>query len=291
MAFLETPSFPVEVGAWLIGGEEFKTDIVITQGGFEQRNQIWSLPLRRYRLSNALRTQANTQATKAFFRAVGGRANGFRVKDIFDYTVDNTTGALGTSAVGTGLPTYQLYKQYLSGSVTSVGKIVKPVNGQVGVYRNAVLVTVGGAAGNIAIDYNTGIVTFVADASSGATAITPGATTSVSLTTNPGTLVAGKKLYLSGFTGANAALVNGLAHTINSVTGTGPFVFVLATNTAGKTITLGSGAGAKYPQASDALVWVGQFDIPVRFDMDWLQVGQDTGLLLWDNITLIELRL
>jgi uncharacterized protein (TIGR02217 family) len=295
MSFIESPRFPEEVSGLLVGGEEFTTDIAMTQGGSETRNMVWSAPLRHYRLSNALRTMANAQATKAFFRAMGGRANGFRVKDIYDFTCDATNGTLlgaGSSSigVGAGVPVYQLYKTYALSPLVSYGIIKKPVVGQVTVNRNGTPVVVGAGAGQIAIDTTTGLITFVADASSAATAITVGTTTQVTLSTNPNSLIAGKKLYLNNFTGADAALVNGIAHTINSVAGAGPYVFTLATNTLGKTITLGTGAGYAYPQASDALTWVGQFDIPVRFDVDWLQIGIDTGLMLWDNITLIELR-
>ena len=76
-----------------------------------------------------------------------------------------------------------------------------------------------------------------------ASAVTAGATTTVVLAANPGSLAAGGLLRLDGFSGADAALLNGLDHTVNSVSGTGPYTFVLATNTAGKTITLGQGAG------------------------------------------------
>ena len=290
MSFIETPRFPDEVAAWMQGGEEYLTDIVMVNSGSEQRNSIWAVPLRRYSLSNGMRTIANAQATKAFFRAVGGRANGFRVKDVFDYTADHTTGVLGTG-IGTGLPTYQLKKNYISGSVTSVGNIIKPVAGTTEIKRGGVVVTFGSGAGQWALDTTTGIATVVADASSNASAITPGATTSVVLAANPGALIAGQLLYLSGFTGGDAALVNGLAHTINSVSGTGPYTFILATNTAGKTITVGSGAGKKYPQTTETLTWAGEFDIPVRFDVDWLQIGLDPGgLLNWSQANLVELR-
>lgn len=290
MSFLEAPRFPDEVSAWMQGGEEFLTDIVMVNSGSEQRNAIWSVPLRRYSLSSGMRTIANAQATKAFFRAVGGRANGFRVKDVFDFTADHTTGVLGTG-LGTGLPTYQLNKNYVSGSVTSVGAIKKPVAGTAQIKRGGVVQTFGAAAGNWALDTTTGIATAVADATSNASSITANTTTTVILATNPGTLTAGQLLYLSGFTGTDAALVNGLAHTINSVSGTGPFTFVLATNTAGKTITLGAGAGKKYPQPTETLTWSGEFDIPVRFDVDWLQIGLDSGgLLNWSQANLVELR-
>lgn len=289
MSFIESPRFPDEVSAWMQGGEEFLTDIVMVNSGSEQRNMIWSIPLRRYSLSNGMRTIANAQATKAFFRAVGGRANGFRVKDIFDYTVDHTTGILGTG-IGTGLPTYQFKKNYVSGSVTSTANIVKPVANTSEIKRGGVVQTFGSGASQWALDTTTGIATVVADASSNASSITVGATTSVVLAANLG-LVAGQTLHLSGFAGANASAVNNLAHPINSVSGTGPYTFVLATNTAGMTITLGSGVGKKYPQATETLTWSGEFDIPVRFDVDWLQIGLDPGgLLNWAQANLVELR-
>lgn len=290
MSFIESPRFPDEVSAWMQGGEEFLTDIVMVNSGAEQRNMVWSNPLRRYSLSNGMRTIANAQATKAFFRAVGGRANGFRVKDIFDFDADHTTGILGTG-LGTGLPTYQLAKNYVSGSVTSTANIVKPVAGTVSIKRGGATANFGSGAGQWALDTTTGIATVVADATANASSITANTTTTVVLASNPGSLVAGQKLHLSGFAGANASAVNDLAHTINSVAGTGPFTFVLATNTSGMTITLGSGVGKKYPQASETLTWAGEFDIPVRFDVDWLQIGLDPGgLLNWSQANLVELR-
>lgn len=93
--------------------------------------------------------------------------------------------------------------------------------------------------------YNPVAVRFVSGfGTSGAvTSITAGATTTVVMATNPGNLAAGGVLRLSGFAGADSALVNGIDHTINSVTEApaGTFTFALATNTNAKTITLGSG--------------------------------------------------
>ena len=131
----------------------------------------------------------------------------------------------------------------------------------------------------------------VTGAQAAASSITVGATTTVVLASNPGTLIAGQLLYLSGFTGAGAALVNDRAHTINSVSGAGPFTFVLATVTTGATITLGSGLGRRFPQAADALTWSGQFDVPVRFDIDQMAVSIEAfQLYTWGQIPLIEIR-
>ena len=92
-----------------------------------------------------------------------------------------------------------------------------------------------------------------------ASAVTVGVTTTVVLAANPGSLAAGGLLRLDGFSGADAALLNGLDHTVNSVSGTGPYTFVLATNTAGKTITLGQGAGldaAAMKRESALTAWI-----------------------------------
>lgn len=65
-------------------------------------------------------------------------------------------------------------------------------------------------------------------------AVTVGATTSVTVAN---TAVAGSYVALSGFAGADAALLNNKAHYVVSATPTG---VVLGTNTSGKTITVGT---------------------------------------------------
>jgi uncharacterized protein (TIGR02217 family) len=275
MAFIEQ-SLLNRIQFGIKSGPRFSTTVVALSSGADPRNRNWELPLVVFDFSQALNSEANKDAMLDAFWAAAGMYYGFRLRDSVDYLVDITRGIMGTG-VGDGSLVYQLGKKYTFGSAVTNRKIYKPVSGQVAPFRAASPVTIGGAAGNVSIDYTTGAITFVADASSGATSITPGATTTVILTTNPGTLTAGKRLYLSGFAGTDSALINGLwglgmAHTINSVAGSGPYTFVLATNTAGKTITLGSGLGRKGPQASETLTWSGQFDVPVRFDLDQLQI-------------------
>ena len=289
MAFLDL-RFPDDISYGASSGPEYSTDIVVIGSGYEQRNSNWLSSRWSADVSHGIRTEAQIATLIAFFRIAKGKANNFRVKDWVDFTAVVANGRLGTTAIGTGTPTYQLYKRYSNAAGSEDRKITRPVTA-ITCYKTAVAITVGAAAGNIAINYSTGLITFVAYASSGATAITVGATTVVTLTTNPNTLIAGKKLYLSGFTGADAALVNGLAHTINSVSGTGPFVFTLATVTTGKVITFTGGNGYAYPQASDALTWAGDFDIPARFDTDVLK-GEHiaSGVYGWQAIPLIEVR-
>jgi hypothetical protein len=185
----------------------------------------------------------------------------------------------------------QLFKIYQNVGGIDHRIISKPVSASVALFRNAVPMVLGTDPGEYSIDYTTGIVAFVADATASASSITPGATTQVVLPSDLG-LVNGNKLYLDGFAGADAALVNDLAHTITNISGAGPFTFTLSTNTSGKTITLGTGAGFKYPQASDIMTWSGEFDVPCRFDTDTMMPVVDAfNTYSWSSIPIVEIRI
>lgn len=291
MSFIETPRFPDDIAYGAQGGPMYSTDLVAVASGYEKRNQNWADARLKWDVGYAVRTQTQYDALLAFFHAAKGRANGFRFKDHTDYAATVANGLIG-AGVGDGTPgPFQLVKRYTSGSDTTDRAVKKPVS--VAVYRAAVLKTL---TTHYTIDLTTGLVTWVYDATANASAITADATTQVVLASNPGTLIAGQKLYLSGFTGADAALVNGLAHTINSVSGSGPYTFTLATNTSGKTITLGSGVGRKYPQASEALAWAGEFDVPVRFDTDELRAQVIAGragdrIMTVPSVPIVEIKL
>lgn len=291
MAFIESPRFPEKIALNASGGPEFSTSVVVVYSGQESRNSNWEYARGRWDVGHRNKSKADFDLVANFFRTCKGRLHSFRFKDHVDYQVAITEGLLETG-IGTGAPSYQMYKKYTSGAQSDVRKISKPVSGTCTFKRGGSTLTVGVGAGNISVDYTTGIVTFVADASSNASSVTPGATTQVVLAANPGTLIAGQKLYLTGFTGADAALLNNLAHTINSVSGAGPYTFTLATNTSGKTITVGSGAGKKYPQATEALTWSGEFDVPARFDTDRLdaEIIGPGPILSWGSIPIVEVR-
>lgn len=282
--------FPPEVSYGASGGAGFKTDIVAVANGNEQRNSTWPRAKGNWDVSHGVKTTAQKDALQAFFYVVMGAAYSFRFKDWTDFSVIAANGALGTGA-GAGVPVYQMHKRYAFGGFTYDRPIYKPVSGTVVARRNGATLVVGAGAGQIAIDHSLGTVTIVADASAAATSVTVGTTTTVVSATNPGTLIAGQRLYLSGFTGADAAILNNLAHTINTVTGTGPFTFSLLTNTLGKTITLGSGLLRKFPQATESLDWAGEFDVPCRFQDDKLNVSIDAeGMFSWDRIVVSETR-
>lgn len=149
MAFHEI-RFPDDISYGSGGGPEFSTDIIITQGGFEQRNSNWANARAKYNVAHGVKTETQLAELIAFFRARKGRAHGFRFKDWTDYKV---TGQV----IGTGngsQTTFQLIKNYTS-SNTETRTILKPVSGTVKIYVNGVLQTSG-----VTVNNTTGVITF-----------------------------------------------------------------------------------------------------------------------------------
>ena len=152
MAFIEA-RFPTDIAYGSAGGPEYSTDIVITHGGYEQRNINWSQARARYNVAHGVKTQAQLDTLIAFFRARKGRADGFRFKDWTDYQV--TGQSIGT---GDGTTTqFQLIKSYISGTSSESRTISKPVSATLSVYLNGVLQS--GSA--YALDTSTGMITFM----------------------------------------------------------------------------------------------------------------------------------
>ena len=271
MAFLETPRFPDNISMGAESTLQHVTTVIALESGEEQRNSVWgNRPLSEWNFMQPITSDADLAALRAFVRLVGGRRDAFRFKDWTYYKASHTDGVLGTGK-GNGTGVYQLTKLDIIGSQATMKAIKKPVSGTVKIKRGNADVVIGGGAGQVAIDYTTGIVTFQPDATINATGITLGNTTTITFATNPG-LIGGQKLYLAGFTGSDFDLINNMAHTINSVSGSGPYNVVIALNTTGKTITLGAGKTYKYPQPGENLTWEGEFDLPARFESDRFSV-------------------
>lgn len=313
MAFDDSAILPDRIARNVTRVRRTKTQQVERASGHLQVNRYWAGKLRQWDIGIAARSESDYAEIRHFFESMDGPYMGFLFREPDDDTVVAASGQerpqgllqpvvlsegvyvnVGTAGLGYGVPVYQCVARYTRGTTSSDREILKPRTSLSTVYRVASPVTVGVSAGNIAFSATLGTVTFVADASASASSITVGATTQVVLPTNPGTLTNGQRLYLSGFAGADADEVNGLSHLISTVTGAGPYTFTLSTNTAGKTITLGSGVGAKYPQASEALTWAGRFYVPVGFVQD--EIGDTiltrgpSGLILQAQSLLIRER-
>lgn len=292
MAFIESPRFPEDISYGAVGGPGYLTDVTTVNSGYEFRTQVWSQARSVYDVSHSARTAAQHTTLLNFFRAANGRTHGFRFKDWLDYTVTTSNGVLATG-VGTGVPSYQLCKKYVTGSQTEYRAIYKPVAASPTpvVYRNAVAAVVGSGAGQYALSAS-GLVTFVADEYQGISSIAVGANTVFTLASAFSTAIIGEYVYITNVDGTLGAALNGRAWMITDVTGAD--VTVDAGDTTGLTYAVAGNAGM-YPQAADALTWAGEFDVPVRFDTDTMQstiISRSGGSFVvgWEGIRLVEIR-
>lgn len=157
MAFVEI-QFPADISYGSSGGPEYTTDIVSSQGGYEQRNIHWEQARARFNVAHGVKTRTQLEALIGFFRARKGRAHGFRFKDWADYQA--VAQLLGTAD---GVATeFALVKHYTSGAVVETRRISKPVAGTVQVYKNGVLQNAG-----VSVDTVHGLVVFAAAPTAG----------------------------------------------------------------------------------------------------------------------------
>ena len=104
MAFLETPRFPDDISAGSSGGPRWRTEIVVSQSGWEQRNQGWGDARHEYNVGYGVKDIIHLEQLKEFFMAVRGMRDGFRYKDWADFNssrVENTPTNLD-QLIGTG---------------------------------------------------------------------------------------------------------------------------------------------------------------------------------------------
>lgn len=153
--------FPLPISYGSTGGPGFKTDIVETDSGNEQRVSRWDGSRHRFNAAERVRSAANLALIKNFYMARKGAAYGCRYKDWSDYTTASDHRSAHTHLdhlIGTGdgtTTTFQLIKRYTSGGAIQVRNIVKPVFGQVRISFGAVEQTTGWS-----VNTATGIVTF-----------------------------------------------------------------------------------------------------------------------------------
>lgn len=148
MSFLEI-RFPVDISRHAQGGPRFRTQVVQVESGREDRNDLWTVPLRAYSVGLAITSQADLDDVHALFLLARGQKNGFRFKDWTDYR--GTFELLGT---GDGSEDeFQLRKGYTYSGNTVYRTITKPVAGSLTAY-------VDGSPAAATMDTTTGIVTF-----------------------------------------------------------------------------------------------------------------------------------
>ena len=149
MSFIDQ-SLPVEVEIGATRLDEEDVEIVDTDGGFEFRNVRGSQSLLTFDLAypTTERNAANYLAVRAMFKAARQSLHTFRFRDWSEYQLTNEATAQITTT------TFQVSKNYTSGSQTHVRKITRPVSPLV-VKVSGVVVGSG-----YTVDYTTGIITF-----------------------------------------------------------------------------------------------------------------------------------
>lgn len=150
------------------GGPQYNTEIVELNSGAEQRNRVWAYGRGKWDLGERKYTGTTTAALRGFFRARGGRFEGFRFKDWGDYTASATPVTKAASVYSTDTiteqgklalltgSTWQLTKTYTSGPSTDIRLITKPVANTISVYKNGALVVTAWT-----LDATKGTVTFL----------------------------------------------------------------------------------------------------------------------------------
>lgn len=148
MPFYESPRFPDKISFGATGGPQYSTDVVQTSGGYEYRNQAWQYPLHAWTVGHDARLDHLFGELRAHYRAMKGKANGFRFKDWSDYKCPDDAGIGVFSMIDA--THFQMFKAYpTTGSPYEARKITKPVAGTLAITGGTVAST----------DYTTGIVT------------------------------------------------------------------------------------------------------------------------------------
>lgn len=165
MSGFDEVRFPPEISYGSKGGPNFKTTVTELESGAEKRNQNWSRPRWEFDVQHGVKTWAQAQQLRSFFVGRRGKAYGFRFKDWGDYAITNQAFGTGDGA----RTTFQLRKSYDT-TRPFVRDIVKPV-------ANSIPFLIVGSAPMVGavkilnidftVDWNTGIVTFVAPPAAG----------------------------------------------------------------------------------------------------------------------------
>mgnify|MGYP001603303152 CR=1 FL=1 len=157
------------------GGPGFVNVVFESDSRHDQVVQRGAVARHRFDISKSLKDLSDLAIVKDFYLARNGSANGWRLKDWWDYhsnpanpTYNDAQGVADQDcipALGTGsLTQFQLSKRYTSGPTSYVRPIYKPVDGTTQVWLDAVEQTTGWS-----VDTTTGLVTFTVAPGNGVT--------------------------------------------------------------------------------------------------------------------------
>lgn len=265
-AFLEERlSVAVRYGASY--GDDYAVEITKTKAGDEYRQLLHPFPVRDFDFAYDAKASTLYQNIANTYHRAFGRYAGFRVRCLDDYSTNGETSAptafdqtLGVISTGA---TYQLLKVYGSGG-TPLG-IGRPYRN---IYKPVAATSLVGIAGVViraadwSVDNTTGIISFVADVTTGITinAVSKANPCVITYASAP-PFVTGQAVRLSNFAGMTQ--LNGQRSLVtvsgNNVTLTGINSLAYSTWTSGGTLNT-------RPQTGETVTGGCEFDIPARFD-------------------------
>lgn len=274
MAFYEI-QFPTDISLNSGGGPKWKTDVIVFDNGFEQRNQRWSEVRSEYDVAYGVKTRASLQSLIAFFNEMRGRAHGFRFKDWMDFEVTDEPLTVD------GSPTFQLIKKYGNGFNDYTKDITKPIAGGVSIKKN------GSSFTDFSVDSTTGVVTFSASVfSESIVSISHAAQARIQFASAHGRSI-GDKIYIDGVLGMTE--INQSVGTVTAVVSTTEVDVDI--DTTSYTSYSSGGTGTVYCESGDSFTWSGQYDIPCRFDTDSLDINLETYELGAASVPVVEIRI
>lgn len=145
----------------------FQTDITANPTtGRETRNQRRAVELRTWDIQKVL-NKRDWDELQTFFLAIArGAYNGFRLRDLSDYTAADTQnpGLPALKLIDVEAGTFQLERYYQYDGERYTRTVYKPVEGTLAIYVDGVMVFKNNAAYGWSCDYSTGIVTFATPA-------------------------------------------------------------------------------------------------------------------------------
>jgi len=260
MAFYDDLRLPDDVERGATGGPEFKTEITELFNGYEKRNIEWIMPKGSWNVGYGIQNIDNLEDVKAIFYIVQGRGHGFRFKDWSDYEFDSQV----LDAVDGKTVDIQLIKSYDLSGISFIRDIKKPVNGTLSFDLNGSPYTPSN------VDYSTGIVTL---------SVKQSLNINNASQTNPvqvdfdsvHNLATGDYIYIQNVVGMTQlndsfyqiTVVDTDSVTLDGVDGTGFNAYD------------SGGDALEYPQSDDTLIVEGEFDIPVRFDLDKFDINME----------------
>lgn len=158
MIFVDVP-FPECIGFGAESSGTWDTSVAAVLGGNEDTNQNWEDARHEFNVPFAPRPADEWILIRDHHHTMRGRAKSFPVKDFLDFSVTVANGVLidDDGAAPTASGTFQLAKQYGSGSEAYKRRITRP-DTPVHVFRTRSAVTTDITGAGAAVTYTTGAV-------------------------------------------------------------------------------------------------------------------------------------